>query len=71
MEQTDGIRHSRAREDLFETTCLDHRTGVHHRHSIAEFGDDTEIVSNQKNSCTFLIPEITHQFQNLCLNCHI
>ena len=55
IEEADRVRMARAVEDVAGPSELDDAPGVHHGHSIAELGDDPEIVRDE-DECQARLP---------------
>ena len=67
-EQAFGVRMMRAREQLIDRRVLDDLAAVHHDDTRHRFGDDTEIVRDEKNGSTEAMLQVAQQLENLRLD---
>ena len=71
IQQLDRVRVLRAAEDLADPSLLDDLALLHDDDPIGEVGDDAHIVGDQQNRRTQTILQVTHEVEDLSLDCHV
>ena len=70
-KETACIRMAGAFENPVDRPLFHNRARVHHVHSIAKVSHDAEVVGDEKDRCSVLPPNLSHQLQHLRLHGHI